>query len=178
MATPPIIATECPLDDLREQIRREPGTLYAILDACDEPRVPKKTSELGPQRAVSLYRGSAEEDYWAFAPYLVQADEPLLVWIIENLWRDPWGIVAVAPVDLAALRTHFRRFLTVLDPEGRNSYFRYYDPRVLPTFLENCTREELQQFFGPIRAFYVTASGGGLVRFQPSQTEASQPDFC
>ena len=144
------------VDVLRERIRREPGTLFAILDACDEPRVPEKVEELGPKRAVSLYRGWAEGDYWAIAPYLVEVDEPLLDWILENLWSDPWGIFAAAPVDLAALRKHFRRFLKVRGPEGNELYFRFYDPRVLPLFLSTCNPQEIDQFLGPILAFWVT----------------------
>ncbi len=56
-------------------------------------------------------------------------------WIVENLWEDPWGIFAVAPTNLEALRKHFRRFLKVEDPDGKEMLFRFYDPRVLPTFL-------------------------------------------
>ena len=172
MSSSAVIATDSTLDDLRGQIRREPGTVYAILDACDEPRVPEKVQELGEQRAVSLYRGRAEEDYWAIAPHLAQIDEALLDWIVENLWDDPWGIFVVAQVEMSALRTHFRRFLMVEAPDGRKLYFRFYDPRMLPVFLRSCTPAEAKLFFGPIRRFCVKGEDGKLVRLDPADLPA------
>ena len=150
------------LDELRGCLAAGPGSVYAVLDACDEPRVPDKVRELGPTRAVSLYRGSAEIEYWAIAPYLAQLDETLLDWIVGSLWKDPWGIFAVARADLATLRKHFRRFLKVEDPDGKELLFRFYDPRVLPTFLTTCIESEAEQFFGPIERFCVKDKEGGL----------------
>ena len=34
--------------------------------------------------------------------------------------------------------------------EGQELYFRYYDPRVLRTYLPTCTPDELEQVFGPV----------------------------
>ena len=45
---------------------------------------------------------------------------------MENCWSRAWGIFAMTPVGLDALRTHFRRFLRIRDPEGKVLYFRYY----------------------------------------------------
>lgn len=145
-----VVVCDVSIDELSETVRQSDGAAYAVLDACDEPRVLQKVRELGNDRAVSLYRGSAERDYAAIAPYLAQLNESLLGWIIENLWQDPWGMIAFAPTDLHGLRKHLRKFLTVEDPEGEKMYFRFYDPRVLGPFLRTCTRLELQQFFGPI----------------------------
>ncbi|MGE5141662.1 MAG: DUF4123 domain-containing protein, partial [Rudaea sp.] len=156
MHAPPLEISESTVDDLRAILKNAPGSLYAVLDACDEPRVPEKTSHLR-DRAVSLYRGSAERDFWAIAPYLVQIDEPVFDWIVGNLWGNPWGVFLVAPVDLATLRKHLRRFLTVHDAEGRAMYFRFYDPRVLITFLSACDTTEVSQFFGPAASFAITA---------------------
>ena len=50
------------------------GSFFAILDACDEPRVPTKAFELG-DKAVSLYRGKAEWSQVTIAPYLVSVKE-------------------------------------------------------------------------------------------------------
>jgi hypothetical protein len=160
-----VIQSESTVDALREQISKEPGTLFAVLDACDEPRVPEQVSQWGAEHAVSLYRGWAEDDYWGIAPYLAQLDEPMLDWIVENLWNDPWGIFAVAPPDLAALRKHFRRFLKVLGPDGKELYFRFYDPRVLPVFVTTGDRQEMRTFFGPVRSFFIANDGGSLNRF-------------
>ena len=130
------------------------GSLYAILDACDQPAVPAKVRELGDTRASSLYRGTAEEEYSGFAPYVVQVDLELLQWVLSVLLTEHWGIFAVAQlVDLEIMRKHFRSFLLVESPDGGRLYFRYYDPRVLKRFLPTCTDLQLRQFLGPISTF-------------------------
>ncbi len=130
--------------------------LYALVDACDAPAVPGKMAELGEDRAVSLYRGLPEEEFSAFAPYLAQVDGGLLDWIEDAFWPTPWGLFVVSGEPLPALRSHFRRFLLVDDPQGQEMYFRFYDPRVLQKYLPTCNDKELRQVYGPIEAFAFT----------------------
>ena len=40
-------------------------------------------------------------------------------------------------------------------PDQRTVLFRYYDPRVLRSFLPACNAAELHQFFGPVQSFIV-----------------------
>lgn len=129
------------------------GALYAVLDACDEPRVPAKVKSIRPERAASLYRGAAADELAAIAPYLVRVDAELLEWIAGTLWTDPWGIFAITDAGFDALRTHFRKFLLVDGPEGEPWYFRFYDPRVLARFLPTCDAAQLTDFFGPVSAY-------------------------
>lgn len=134
------------------------GRLFAILDACDMPAIPPKARALG-ERAVSLYAGSADEDHWAIAPYLVAVDRATLDWMLHTVWNEPWGILIEADATMETLRTHVRRFLTVRHPDGRAVYFRFYDPRVLPVLLRHSSDAELTDFFGPVGAFGVAAPG-------------------
>lgn len=153
-----VCAATVPLSELQKLASQK--QLYAILDACDAPVVPPKVKELGEDNAVSLYRGEAEEDYWAIAPYLVCVDPAVLNWIVATLWKEPWGIFAAAEANLEIVRTHFRKFLTVEMPDGKQVYFRFYDPRVLRLFLPTCTLEQLREFFGPVGCYI--ASGEQL----------------
>jgi hypothetical protein len=138
-----------------EQLQKfaESGYLFAILDACDTPEVPERARELGKERAVCLYEGSSEEDYWAVAPYLVSVDLPLLQWIMDTLAAGPWGIFLIGKADMRTLCIHFQRFLRVKLANGEQAFFRYYDPRVLKLYLPLCTATELNDLFGPVRAF-------------------------
>lgn len=144
--------TELSIDDLRSMCRDEKLLLFAILDACDEPLVPEKVQALGNERAACLYRGAAERDYWSIAPYLVEVDEPLFDWIVDNLWKEPWGIFAVADSTLKDIRKHFRKFLLVEGPDGEELYFRFYDPRVIRSYINSCDPGEARQFFGPCQS--------------------------
>jgi hypothetical protein len=139
------------LEDLQQLAGEQ--RLYAVLDACDAPAIQAKVAELRPPQVLCLYRGEIAPEILEVAPYLVRVDRVLLQWMIETLWRGPWGIFLVAKVEPEAVRKHLRKFLTVKDPNGEAMYFRYYDPRVLPTFLESCNRQELESFFGEISAF-------------------------
>ncbi len=156
------------------------GHLWGILDATDAPAVLELVKALGPDRAVSLYRGRPEEDLAAIAPYLVQLNGPTFQWITERLWAEPWGILAVATKSLEELRLHFRRLLIVESPGWEDWYFRFYDPRVLPKFLAASTEAERAEFFGPISAFGVTDPESYGVRVvtpapQPVYAPRSQP---
>ena len=167
MRLSPVIVTESDLNALEDRLKRAPGTLFAILDSCDEPRVPPKVAELGG-RAVSLYSGSGEEDYWAIAPYLLQLDSITLRWIVDQLWETPWGVLLAASKPLSDLRRHFRRFLLVKSPDGNQYVFRFYDPRLLRCFLDACTPAERDDFFGPVESFYVKGENSEVDAIMPN----------
>ena len=149
------------------------GRLYAVLDACDEPSVLYKIQELGAEGSLCLFRGAISQEMQAIAPYLVLMDEPLLVWLQRALWLRPWGIFIVSGAQGKAICGNLRKFLTVRGPTGEPLYFRYYDPRILPTFLSNCDEGELEKFFGPIEAlgWCPTASTVRLCWRKPGPTE-------
>ena len=61
------------------------------------------------------------------------------------------------------------------EKDEKEVYFRFYDPRVLRTFLPTCTPEETTEFFGPVRSYLVEAEEPEtLLIFTDSQTETKQ----
>ena len=134
------------------------GKLYAVLDACGSPPIQAKVGSLSPESALCLYR-TQNQDLLKTAPYLVKVDRGILTWLIDNVWVEPWGIFLAATASLPTLHRHLRKFLVIKDPEDKVAYFRYYDPRVLPTFLSASNGEELEDFFGPILAFGLNGKG-------------------
>jgi hypothetical protein len=141
-----------------DQLRRlaKEGTLYALLDACDEPQIPQRCREMPSDRAACLYEGRGLAEFWHVAPYIFQLTLDDLEWIGRNLWNKPWGYFIIARSDLFSLRTHFRRFLTVPRPEGKVMLFRFYDPRVIKPFLAARTLEQVIEFYGPAKGFALT----------------------
>ena len=155
---------KCPEETLKTLAAQE--RLFAIVDACDAPQVPEVCEALGKSRAVSLYSGEAAVMYSDIAPYLFQVDAMVLDWLQQSLWHEPWGVFVVAPgSDLESLRKHFRQFLIVLDPEGEEMYFRFYDPRVLSTFLPTCLPTEITTLFGPVVEYGIVEDHNGEVCF-------------
>lgn len=141
------------IEDLR-QLASE-LRLFAVVDACDSPAIQFKIAELGPTDTLCLYRGEVAPEILEIAPYLIKVDEGLLEWMVETIWDEPWGIFIVSKSNTTTLLRHLRKFLLVQGEDGTSLYFRYYDPRVLLTFLPSCTPAELGTFFGPINAYGV-----------------------
>lgn len=150
----PVIKEEpISLDQLRKYAAD--GYLFALMDSADQILVPHKAKLLGPSKAISLFTGTAKEQYWQVAPYLFHVDPELLDWTVATLWKEPWGIFALSKSTFEDLRLHLKKFLMAQLPDGKVWFFRYYDPRILKTYLPVCQPWELQKFFGPIRAFAV-----------------------
>lgn len=148
---PLLRSRNCSAEDIRALAGS--GRLYAIVDACNVPLAPKKVMELGEQRAISLYRGSAEEEFWDVAPYLIRIDSAVLEWLKTCTGKEGWGVLVASPASLENLRRHFRHYLKVSSPEGKIWLFRFYDPRVLKLFIPACTAQEIRAFYGPVAAW-------------------------
>lgn len=128
--------------------------VFAVLDGASVPGLPQALFEMKPEHEC-LYRGELAPDMAAVAPYLVRllAESEFTKWVVEQGWGKHWGIFAASRADLRALRQHFRAFTTVYDEAGKPMYFRFYDPRVLRTYLPTCNPQELATVFGPVAAY-------------------------
>lgn len=174
------MTTETELVELRLAHQQEmlrlaaQGILWAIVDACNEPVVLEKVQEIGEGRASCLFRGEAQQEKAAVAPYLVHLDVELLGWINEKLAGKPWGVFVAAPADGATLARHFRSMLMVRGPEGHNLYFRFYDPRVLEMYLAQCNEQDVRRFYGPVRGYGTSGPGPQEVTFRVTKANAAQ----
>jgi hypothetical protein len=141
---------------LLEVLTAGPDPLYAVLDAARDLRALNWLKESGTEYA-SLYDGKSAVDLEMFAPYLarLEKDANVLRKLLAEAWGQSWGIYLTSPVSLAELRKHFRHFLMVEmeGQSGKTFYFRFYDPRVLRTYLPTCTSQEARIFFGPIGSY-------------------------
>ncbi|MFZ4546376.1 MAG: DUF4123 domain-containing protein [Bacteroidales bacterium] len=124
---------------------------YIVFDAA------RMEAEIDNARAInpvfdSLYRGQSEETLSSVAPYIFtfERETEFRRWYFDKGWGDSWGIMLFADEEMKVLHKHFRKFLMVQTEEGKELYFRYYDPRVLRIFLPTCDKEQLKEFFGPI----------------------------
>ncbi len=128
---------------------------YAVLDGASIPALLHQLYSEHSLEFVCLIRGELEPDMAEVAPYLVhlEREAPLTKWLLKKGWGKHWGIFVQVNADLKTVRSHFRKFLRVKDPEGKYLFFRYYDPRVLRVFLPTCNAEELGVLFGPLSLY-------------------------
>jgi hypothetical protein len=138
---------------------REQKNLHAVLDAARNEAILPLLESSG-LRLKSLYDGEKGAEIAAFGPWLVELPEgaPLLEALVTEGWGDSWGIFLTSHVPFSDIRRQLRRHLMVKLPDGREVYFRYYDPRVLRTYLQTCTPDELAAFFGPIGRIFAESS--------------------
>lgn len=129
-------------------------SVYAVLDGAMIPELPARLA-VAREESACLYRGQLGADLLATAPYLVKlrADGDIAKWLWNEGWGKSWGIYLVTTTGFEALRRHFRGFLRVRDYTGKVLYFRYYDPRVLRTYLPTCNSGEIAIVYGDIARF-------------------------
>jgi hypothetical protein len=141
---------------LLEEMRKLSEPLYALLDAARDEQILEILGHEGAD-GQSLFEGQGSEQLITVAPYLVSipAGSPLLERLVNEGWGQSWGLYLVSPEPFGGLRRRLREFLMVTDENNRKLYFRFYDPRVLRVYLPTCNPEEVRQFFGPARRFWI-----------------------
>ena len=144
--------------DLLEFLRNQDVPLFALLDAARDPQVLALLS-VSEEEHQSLYEGSQGEELAAFAPYLVRLprESALLERLASAGWGQSWGVYLTSDRPFDKLRRYLRQFLLVKLADGREAYFRFYDPRVLRLFLPTCSPAETERFFGAVERFLVEA---------------------
>ena len=106
---------------------------------------------------LPLYKGGQEEAVADLGPFVFTAtdEESFNDWYKQYGWGNAWGMVVRTHAGFEACWIHFRQFLLVKTEDGKELYFRFYDPRVLKVFLPTCDAKQLLDFFGPVDKFIV-----------------------
>ncbi len=132
--------------------------VYAILDGSRNKKIYPLLKN-SKQKFSCLYEGDLNYELTLAAPYIVRLDKDseFTRELLIQAWGNSWGIFAVtyAPATLISVRRNCRKSAYVLDENKRKLLFRYYDPRVLRTYLPGCSNDESAKFFGPVSEFLV-----------------------
>jgi pSer/pThr/pTyr-binding forkhead associated (FHA) protein len=149
-------ADATPQERLLFLLRHEFQPLYAVLDAARDIKILALLLQ-SKEEYQSLYEGQQGAKLAQVAPYLVRLkkDSLLLEKLVCEGWGQSWGVYLTCASEFQQVRRHFRYFLEVKLPNGKQVYFRFYDPRVLRIFLPTCTPEDTTQFFGPVQNYLV-----------------------
>jgi hypothetical protein len=142
--------------------------VWTVLDAARDRRVYSAVASTYTDHCC-LYSGELPPELKLAAPYLIALDPQDRVTrdIVRDGWGHSWGIFLRSDAGMETLRRHLKKFLLVKDPKGKRMIFRYYDPRVLRAYLPTCWPEELETFFGPIKAYMVEGKEPlSMVRFR------------
>lgn len=132
---------------------------YIVLDGAKMRFDLEKAQELNEDHKC-LYRGDSAVNLGPVAPWLFtyESNTPFSNWLYKNSSEQHWGILLQSNEIFTKIYTHLRKFLMVKTEEGKQLYFRFYDPRVLNTFLPSCEADQLSDFFGPVEAYFSETS--------------------
>ena len=154
---------------LLESLKTMPGRrIYGVVDAANCVDLAYEAKIQFGREIRSLFLPEVQQRLWDVAPYLVPIDPDsgyMENWV--RRWGTSAGILLTSGADEATLFAHLRKMFVVEDENKQEYFFRYYDPRVLPTFLPTCSAAQLDEFFGPVDRFVAEASeGDALVRLR------------
>jgi hypothetical protein len=124
---------------------------YIILDGAKMMSHLSEAIELNPTHR-SLYLTEANDPLQQVAPLLFSYHHgnPFSHWCEKNGRGESWGTVFSSYKSFDYVYKHFRQHLFITTADNEKLYFRFYDPRVMRTFLPVCTKQQLLKFFGPI----------------------------
>lgn len=125
--------------------------LYAIVDGVQAVELAFVARLMG-HPVYTLFSGDMAEAVAHAGPHLIAVERPLpfLEKWVETVGHH-CGVLLQTEAELDLLYTHLREIFVVTDEEeGQEYFFRYYDPRVIRTFLPTCTAGELEEFFGVV----------------------------
>lgn len=129
---------------------------YAILDGAQNELLVGELHAAGAPPWRCLFMGELEPDMAVVAPYLVELEysSAFTRRLLAEGWGQNRGVFLTSETPLPALWRHLRAQVMVYGPNLDPMFFRYYDPRVLRSFLPTCNAKQLAEFFGPVGFFF------------------------
>jgi RHS repeat-associated protein len=152
---------------------------YAIVDCAatsDDLAILSKIQCSGAPK-VTLLTGESAWTADHMAPYLLQLnDDPdLEKWLLETGWGLGWGIYFSSQADIRALAVHFRSLFLLRADNGRETFFRFYDPAVMGDILPLLSQKERAAFFGPADRFVFEGPEGEPLAYDKPRDLPTQP---
>lgn len=130
-----------------------PIKTYAVFDAAFEPKILTLVQSVESPFAC-LYPEPVDEALQASAPYLVEVTPEVRQWLSNHAIHSGFYFTTQYQ-NLPILRHHLRAYLSVRVPAfDEPILLRYYDPRVLWSFLEALTEKQKSEFIAPMLSLY------------------------
>lgn len=139
---------------------------WAVFDCARDPAIYRMLLDSRLELRC-LYSGPVPRGLQLVAPHLVEVPfghRLVRHWLEQGCGRS-WGVWMHTDAP-SNLRHQLRKLLKVRGPDGRTLLFRWYDPRVLRTFLPVADSVQLSGFFGDISGWICEDGRGHLLEFR------------
>ncbi len=157
-------------------------SLYMIIDCAHDPRIYPAILQTLNAKCCLFTEEKISESIKAVAPFLVkikQMDE-FMRWCVQEGVHRNWMIFFTSKIHhVSDLRLHLKRFSIAQGPEGKQYFFRFYDPRVLPVFLmsSETDRGEMLRHIVKISVPKSSAEGAlGFIEFTMGKPATQERD--
>jgi hypothetical protein len=131
------------------KLRTEP-LHYALVDLATATGLRPIIGTLPPSTALTLFAENTPQKLAMHGPWLVNLSKsPETKEGLDRLGnRVAWGYYINSTFEIVSLRQSLRKFNVVqLGNARKEVMFRYWDPRVMRTFLDISTRNQRDKFF-------------------------------
>mgnify|MGYP002545022056 CR=1 FL=1 len=127
-----------------------------------------------------LYRGPEVKEYRNVMPHAVfmQEEDGFYPQLVRKIGQECCIIaeIDVPPTDFSKFVKFLMELPYCVTPEGKNGFFRYYDPSILAAFLSCADKEQLSRLFGPyISAFWYEDGYAGTVSCRVRPDDLPEP---
>lgn len=138
------------------------GALYLVLSGTSEAKPVRHFYGTDGLTAVPLFQGTPYAGWHEVMPFLVQVTDTsgFLDWIDETDAADwGWGLVSDASLD--EVFRHVRSLTKILLPDGKDVFFRYWDPLYLGALLSGVDDVCRAQLMGS--AHFIVLPNGDVI---------------
>jgi hypothetical protein len=132
-----------------DYIRQSQSPCYAITDAARDDAIVQFVQQ-NSDIVHCLYRGDTAIRLANYAPYLFRiglGDNAIHRFLTEG-WGQSWYILLASTSPIEAILIQLRKTLIVRSEAGKDLYFRFYDPRVLRSYLPLCSQGDIAKLMG------------------------------
>lgn len=152
--------------------RWEPGEkLYGVVHAARDKALAFDGAREFGWKLQWLFSEDAAQQMSVVAPYLVPIAFDANYPYRESAYLDLWarrlgcsaGILLMTDSGPRKLRDDLSWAFQAADDNGNDYFFRFYDPRVLRSFLNVCTLGEAKNLFGTVREILVDGESPGTI---------------
>ena len=144
-------ALKTQIQDEFNKARDAGSKLFVLIDPSRNPGLLTIAQGLTDEGAC-LFIGDARQEFEDDAPWLFRCDESgeFVRYLVGKGLGRRWSVFVESDLEFAQIFTHFRKFVKVVDGDGDQIFWRFYDPMIISGQLPFLTIEQRQHFLSGI----------------------------